>query len=244
MSRDYSRPAPPRRPRPRDLFWTAMAAEATEREQRLLEQRRVAARRPGRLPLPRRRGQGASTSARRARSASASRATSPTRSRAAPSRWSTLVDDIEFLLLVQRGRGAARREPASSSSTSRASTSGCATTSATRTSRSRWTRTSRASTSRASAIAANRLYFGPYSSAKRTRATLDMLGKVFLFRSCQGTEPGRRSGSPCLDYYIKRCGAPCVGYVTREQYMRGDRRRRRVPVRAATARSSATSSGA
>ncbi len=64
----------------------------------------------------------------------------------------------------------------------------------------------------------SRLYFGPYSSAKRTRGTLDLLGKVFLFRSCQGTEPGRRSGSPCLDYYIKRCGAPCVDYVTPEEY--------------------------
>ncbi|HEU4657877.1 MAG TPA: excinuclease ABC subunit UvrC [Capillimicrobium sp.] len=65
----------------------------------------------------------------------------------------------------------------------------------------------------------NRLYFGPYSNAKRTRGTLDVLGKIFQFRSCQGTEPGRRSGSPCLDYYIKRCGAPCVGYVSREGYM-------------------------
>src|SRR5213595_3026387 len=65
----------------------------------------------------------------------------------------------------------------------------------------------------------NRLYFGPYSNAKRVRGTLDLLAKVFLFRSCQGVEPGRRSGSPCLDYYIKRCGAPCVGYVTREEYM-------------------------
>ncbi len=64
-----------------------------------------------------------------------------------------------------------------------------------------------------------RVYFGPYSSAKRTRGTLDLLGKIFNFRSCQGTEPGRRSGSPCLDYYIKRCGAPCVGYVDREEYM-------------------------
>jgi excinuclease ABC subunit C len=41
---------------------------------------------------------------------------------------------------------------------------------------------------------------------------------VFQFRSCQGQEPGRRSGSPCLDYYIKRCGAPCVGYVERGEY--------------------------
>src|SRR5881398_1720787 len=66
-----------------------------------------------------------------------------------------------------------------------------------------------------------RAYFGPYSSAKRVRETLDLLGKVFLFRSCEGAEPGRRSGSPCLDYYIKRCEAPCVGYVSREDYRRG-----------------------
>jgi excinuclease ABC subunit C len=66
-----------------------------------------------------------------------------------------------------------------------------------------------------------RAYFGPYSSAKRVRNTLDLLGKVFLFRSCEGTEPGRHSGSPCLDYYIKRCGAPCVGYVSREEYREG-----------------------
>jgi excinuclease ABC subunit C len=65
----------------------------------------------------------------------------------------------------------------------------------------------------------DRLYFGPYSSAKRTRSTLDTLGKIFMYRSCQGPVPGRRSGSPCLDYYIRRCGAPCVGYVSREEYL-------------------------
>ncbi len=63
-----------------------------------------------------------------------------------------------------------------------------------------------------------RAYFGPYSNAKRVRSTLDLLTKVFLFRSCTGPEPGRRSGNPCLDYYIKRCEAPCVGYVSREGY--------------------------
>jgi excinuclease ABC subunit C len=63
-----------------------------------------------------------------------------------------------------------------------------------------------------------RVYFGPYSNAKRVRDTLDLLQKVFLFRSCEGPEPGRRSGSPCLDYYIKRCEAPCVGYVDAERY--------------------------
>src|SRR3954449_5310826 len=66
-----------------------------------------------------------------------------------------------------------------------------------------------------------RAYFGPFSSAKRVRETLDLLGKLFQFRTCEGAEPGRRSGSPCLDYYIKRCGAPCVGYVSREEYRQG-----------------------
>ena len=63
-----------------------------------------------------------------------------------------------------------------------------------------------------------RAYFGPYSNAKKVRGTLELLQKIFLFRSCEGPEPGRRSGSPCLDYYIKRCEAPCVGYVGKEEY--------------------------
>ncbi len=67
----------------------------------------------------------------------------------------------------------------------------------------------------------DRAYFGPFSNAKRVRSTLEVLGKVFMFRSCEGPEPGRRSGSPCLDYYIKRCEAPCVGYVSKEEYRRG-----------------------
>src|SRR5918995_1885548 len=66
-----------------------------------------------------------------------------------------------------------------------------------------------------------RAYSGPYSSAKRVRNTLDLLGKIFQLRSCEGPEPGRHSGSPCLDYYIKRCGAPCVGYVSKEEYREG-----------------------
>jgi excinuclease ABC subunit C len=65
-----------------------------------------------------------------------------------------------------------------------------------------------------------RVYFGPFSSAKRVRETLDLLGKLFQYRTCEGPEPGRRSGVPCLDYYIKRCQAPCVGYIDREEYRR------------------------
>ncbi|MEO8092646.1 MAG: excinuclease ABC subunit UvrC, partial [bacterium] len=65
-----------------------------------------------------------------------------------------------------------------------------------------------------------RIYFGPYSNAKRTRETLDLLGKLFQYRTCEGPEPGRRSGVPCLDHHIKRCQAPCVGYIDREEYRR------------------------
>ena len=67
----------------------------------------------------------------------------------------------------------------------------------------------------------DRAYFGPYSNAKKVRETLDLLGRIFLIRSCTGAEPGRRSGSPCLDFHINRCAAPCVGYVTREEYRTG-----------------------
>jgi excinuclease ABC subunit C len=63
-----------------------------------------------------------------------------------------------------------------------------------------------------------RVYFGPFSNAKRVRETLDLLGKIFQYRTCDGPEPGRASGSPCLDYFIKRCQAPCVGYISKEDY--------------------------
>jgi excinuclease ABC subunit C len=64
------------------------------------------------------------------------------------------------------------------------------------------------------------VYFGPYASAKKVRETLDVLNRVFQFRPCEGPQPGRRSGIPCLDYHIERCLAPCVGYVTKEEYGR------------------------
>src|SRR3954452_20244021 len=58
-----------------------------------------------------------------------------------------------------------------------------------------------------------RAYFGPFSSAKRVRETLDLLGKLFPYRTCDGREPGRASGDPCLDYLNKGCQAPCVDYI-------------------------------
>jgi excinuclease ABC subunit C len=61
-------------------------------------------------------------------------------------------------------------------------------------------------------------YFGPYANAKKVRETLDVLNRVFPYRPCEGPKPGRHSGIPCLDYHIDRCLAPCVGYVSPEDY--------------------------
>jgi excinuclease ABC subunit C len=61
-------------------------------------------------------------------------------------------------------------------------------------------------------------YFGPYANAKKVRETLDVLNRVFQFRPCEGPKPGRHSGIPCLDYHIERCAAPCVGYISKEDY--------------------------
>ena len=62
------------------------------------------------------------------------------------------------------------------------------------------------------------VYFGPFANAKKVRETLDVLNRVFPYRPCEGPKPGRHSGVPCLDYHIERCLAPCVGYVSAEEY--------------------------
>jgi excinuclease ABC subunit C len=64
----------------------------------------------------------------------------------------------------------------------------------------------------------DRLYFGPFSSASKVRETLNLINKIFPRRPCEGPEPGRPSGVPCLDYHIRRCLAPCVGYISKEDY--------------------------
>jgi len=63
------------------------------------------------------------------------------------------------------------------------------------------------------------LYFGPYSSARKVRDTLELLGRIFPYRKCKGERPGRTSGSPCLQYFIKRSLAPCDGRVAHDEYM-------------------------
>lgn len=60
-------------------------------------------------------------------------------------------------------------------------------------------------------------YFGPYPSASSVRQTLRLLKQVFPVRQCEDSYYHHRS-RPCLEYQIKRCTAPCVGYVAVAQY--------------------------
>jgi excinuclease ABC subunit C len=63
------------------------------------------------------------------------------------------------------------------------------------------------------------LYFGPFSSARKVRDTLELIGRIFPYRKCRGAQPGRPSGSPCLQYFIKRSLGPCDGRVSHDEYM-------------------------
>lgn len=62
------------------------------------------------------------------------------------------------------------------------------------------------------------VYYGPFAHAGAVRETIDTLRKVFPFRACRGREPGKSTGSPCLDYHIKLCSGPCIGAVSAEEY--------------------------
>lgn len=60
-------------------------------------------------------------------------------------------------------------------------------------------------------------YYGPYPHSGSVRETLSLLQKLFKLRQC--SEPFFQNRTrPCLQYQIKRCTAPCVGYVTPEDY--------------------------
>ena len=60
-------------------------------------------------------------------------------------------------------------------------------------------------------------YFGPFASAGSANWTIKMLQKIFLLRVCDDTTFKNRK-RPCILYQIKRCSAPCVGYVEKKNY--------------------------
>lgn len=57
-------------------------------------------------------------------------------------------------------------------------------------------------------------YYGPYADAGAMYATMKLLKTMFPLRTCRKMNPDR----PCLNYHIKRCLAPCAGYVSKEEY--------------------------
>jgi excinuclease ABC subunit C len=61
-------------------------------------------------------------------------------------------------------------------------------------------------------------YFGPYTQVGAMRRNLALVKDLFRVRSCRYDLPGDRPSRPCLDYFIKKCDAPCVDYVSREEY--------------------------
>ncbi len=60
-------------------------------------------------------------------------------------------------------------------------------------------------------------YFGPYTDAHGLRELIDLVRLVFPLRTCREPIDGKRS-RPCLQYHIKRCLAPCVGYQSEDEY--------------------------
>lgn len=67
-------------------------------------------------------------------------------------------------------------------------------------------------------------YFGPFTSAGAVKDTIDMIRKIYRLRTCNRRLPEDiGKGRPCLYYHIHQCGAPCQGYVTKEEYQQSVR---------------------
>jgi excinuclease ABC subunit C len=63
-------------------------------------------------------------------------------------------------------------------------------------------------------------YFGPYTDVGQLRRTLAIIRRLYTVRSCQDKLPEERRERPCLDFYIGRCRAPCMGWHDLPEYQR------------------------
>jgi excinuclease ABC subunit C len=61
-------------------------------------------------------------------------------------------------------------------------------------------------------------YFGPYTDVGQLRKTLAIIRRLYTVRSCADDLPRERRERPCLDYYIGRCKAPCMGWQDIAEY--------------------------
>ena len=62
-------------------------------------------------------------------------------------------------------------------------------------------------------------YFGPFVNSLALRNTVALARKMFNLRGCRVFTPGEADYKHCLYAHLKHCTAPCVGNVTREQYL-------------------------